>query len=35
MARIQEISPIMQVGIRSMDISELERLDKARVVFAP
>ena len=34
MARIQEICPIMQVGIRSMDISELERLDKARVIFA-
>ncbi|HRS51881.1 MAG TPA: agmatinase [Candidatus Marinimicrobia bacterium] len=34
MARIQEICPIMQVGIRSMDISELPRLDQSRVVFA-
>jgi len=34
MARIRELCPIMQVGIRSLDISELPRLDKARVVFA-
>jgi len=34
MARIREICPIMQVGIRSMDVSELPQLDKSRVVFA-
>jgi len=34
MARIREICPIMQVGIRSMDVSELPYLDKKRVVFA-
>lgn len=34
MARIREFSPIMQVGIRSMDVSELARLDKKRIVCA-
>ncbi len=34
MARIREFCPIMQVGIRSMDVGELPRLDKERVVFA-
>ncbi len=34
MARIAEFFPIMQVGVRSMDSSELQALDKNRVVFA-
>jgi len=34
MARIREFCPIMQVGIRSMDLGELPRLDKSRVIFA-
>jgi len=34
MARITELCPILQVGIRSMDSSEKEALDKNRVVFA-
>jgi agmatinase len=34
MARIMELCPILQVGIRSMDSSEKEALDKNRVVFA-
>ena len=34
MARIVELCPIVQVGIRSMDFSEKEALDKSRVIFA-
>ena len=34
MARIAELCPIVQVGIRSMDISERESLDENRVFFA-
>ena len=34
MARVAEICPIVQVGIRSMDSSELQALDKSRVFFA-
>jgi len=34
MARIAELCPITQVGIRSMDYSEKAALDKTRVVFA-
>ena len=34
MARIAELCPIAQVGIRSMDSSEKEALDRSRVVFA-
>ena len=34
MARIAELCPIVQVGIRSMDSSEKEALDRSRVVFA-
>ncbi|OHB76144.1 MAG: agmatinase [Planctomycetes bacterium RBG_16_55_9] len=34
MARIKEICPIVQVGVRSMDSSEKERMDKSRVFFA-
>ena len=34
MARIQDMCPIVQVGIRSMDSSEKKRLDKSRVFFA-
>ncbi len=34
MARIREICPIVQVGIRSMDISEKKYLDHKRVFFA-
>ncbi|MBN2455629.1 MAG: agmatinase [Sedimentisphaerales bacterium] len=33
MARIKEICPIVQVGIRSMDVSEKEFLDNDRVFF--
>jgi len=34
MARAQDVAPILQVGIRSMETCELERMDKSRVVFA-
>jgi agmatinase len=34
MARIKELCPIVQVGIRSMDYSEKPALDKNRVFFA-
>lgn len=34
MARIKEICPIVQVGIRSMDASEKVRMDKKNVFFA-
>ena len=34
MARIAELCPIMQVGIRSMDSSEKNALDTNRVIFA-
>jgi len=34
MARIKELCPIVQVGIRSMDSCEKEFLDKSRVFFA-
>lgn len=34
MARIRELCPITQVGIRSMDISEKMNLDKSRIFFA-
>jgi len=34
MARVKEICPIVQVGIRSMDVSEKSALDRQRVFFA-
>jgi agmatinase len=34
MARVKELCPIVQVGIRSMDSSEKQMLDKKRVFFA-
>ena len=34
MARIRELCPILQVGIRSMDSCEKEFLDKSRIFFA-
>ena len=34
MARIKELCPIAQVGIRSMDCSEKEALEQSRIVFA-
>lgn len=34
MARIGEICPYVQAGIRSMDVSESARLDRDRIVFA-
>jgi agmatinase len=34
MSRIGEICPYVQVGIRSMDSSELKRLDRNRIFFA-
>jgi agmatinase len=34
MARIREFSPIVQVGIRSMDSSEKEFLEKGSVFWA-
>lgn len=34
MARIKELCPIIQVGIRSMDSSELKSINKNRVFFA-
>jgi agmatinase len=34
MARVREMCPIVQVGIRSMDVSEKASMDRARVFFA-
>ena len=34
MARVRELCPIVQVGIRSMDVAEKATLDPARVFFA-
>jgi agmatinase len=34
MARVKEICPIVQVGIRSMDIGEKKNMDRERVFFA-
>jgi agmatinase len=34
MARVRELCPIVQVGIRSMDISEKQYIDESRVFFA-
>ncbi|HML75529.1 MAG TPA: agmatinase [Anaerohalosphaeraceae bacterium] len=34
MARARELCPIVQVGIRSMDVGEKPRMDKSRVFFA-
>ena len=34
MARVREICPIVQVGIRSLDSGEVEKLDEARVFWA-
>jgi agmatinase len=34
MARVKELCPVVQVGIRSMDVSETKSLDKRRVLFA-
>ena len=34
MARVREMCPIVQVGIRSMDSSEKEHMDSSRVFFA-
>jgi agmatinase len=34
MARARELGPVVQVGIRSMDVSELEGLDPRRVFYA-
>lgn len=34
MARVRELCPIVQVGIRSVDTSEIERLDETRVFWA-
>jgi agmatinase len=34
MARIKELCPVVQVGIRSMDISEKESIEPGRVFFA-
>jgi agmatinase len=34
MARAREAAPIVQVGIRSMDVSEMEGLDARRVFYA-
>ena len=34
MARVREVCPIVQVGIRSIDTSEVERLDTERVFWA-
>lgn len=34
MARVKELCPIVQVGIRSMDYSEKELMDRANVFFA-
>lgn len=34
MARAQEVAKIVQVGIRSMDVGELQNMDRDRVLFA-
>jgi agmatinase len=34
MARVKEMAPILQVGIRSMDVSELPEFDITRAVYA-
>jgi len=34
MARVKEVCPILQVGVRSMDSSEKEFIDRSRVFFA-
>ena len=34
MARVREMCPIVQVGIRSMDSSEKERMDPSKMFFA-
>ena len=34
MARVKEMCPIVQVGIRSMDVSEKPAMDRQRVFFA-
>jgi len=34
MARVREVCPIVQVGVRSMDLSEKKLLDRNRVFFA-
>ena len=34
MARVKEVAPIIQVGIRSMDSCEKKNMDNSRVVFA-
>jgi len=34
MARVRELCPIVQVGIRSMDVSEKRSLDRDRIFFA-
>jgi len=34
MARAREITPIVQIGLRSMDFSEKKNMDKSRVFFA-
>ena len=34
MARISELCPIVQVGVRSMDVSEKQGLDRSRIFFA-
>lgn len=34
MARARELCPIIQVGIRSMDVAEMQSLDKSKVFFA-
>jgi agmatinase len=33
MARVKDILPFVQVGIRSMDVEELKNMDKDRVIF--
>lgn len=33
MARVKDILPFVQVGIRSMDVEELKNMDKSRVIF--
>ncbi len=34
MARVREFCPIVQVGIRNMDISEMKSIDRQRIFFA-
>jgi agmatinase len=34
MARVKDLAPIVQIGIRSMDSSEIQNMDKDRVFFA-